>query len=192
MVYSLFTLPSSRRQANTNEIVLASTHDVQEVDVTSLVAAQPYTWIGDDFDKESRSSDDADHRSSHTNIAQASSAPFAPPQMAVSASMPWLGSGQTSMGASVVGRLSLAIYSSSFLFFYTTSLENAHYEDAFTCSHLADTLLSRAIYSKYRDIPPKASRVKCLDQGHNVIFSQPGIEPATFRLLARFPNRSAT
>lgn len=49
------------------------------------------------------SSDDIDYRSSHTNIAQASSVPFAPPQMPVSASMPWLGSGQTSMGASVVG-----------------------------------------------------------------------------------------
>ncbi|KAG8001262.1 DmX-like protein 2, partial [Nibea albiflora] len=88
-------------KANSNEIVLASTHDVQEVDVSSLVSVQPYTWIGEDFDKESRSSDDIDHRSSHTNIAQASSAPFAPPQMPVSASMPWLGSGQTSMGASV-------------------------------------------------------------------------------------------
>ena len=30
-------------------------------------------------------------------------------------------------------------------------------------------LLSRATYSKYRDIPPKASRVKYLAQGHNVI-----------------------
>lgn len=131
-------------QANSNEIVLASTHDVQEVDVSTLVAVQPYTWIGDDFDKESHrsdsgqlgdgiflcpqrstfsfkfpqtinsfsisgdyalfySSDDIDHRSSHTNIAQSSSVPFAPPQMPVSASMPWLGSGQTSMGASVVG-----------------------------------------------------------------------------------------
>ncbi|KAK9542420.1 hypothetical protein VZT92_000285 [Zoarces viviparus] len=94
-------------KSNSNEIVLASTHDVQEVDVSTLVAVQPYTWIGDEFDKESRSSDDADHRSSHTNIAQASSAPFAPPQMAVSASMPWLGSGQTSMGASVIMKRNL-------------------------------------------------------------------------------------
>nr|XP_046248415.1 dmX-like protein 2 isoform X8 [Scatophagus argus] len=94
-------------KANSNEIVLASTHDVQEVDVSSLVAVQPYTWIGEDFDKESRSSDDIDHRSSHTNIAQASSVPFAPPQMPVSASMPWLGSGQTSMGASVIMKRNL-------------------------------------------------------------------------------------
>ncbi|XP_077941687.1 dmX-like protein 2 isoform X3 [Gasterosteus aculeatus] len=94
-------------KSNSNEIVLASTHDVQEVDVSTLVAVQPFTWIGDEFDKESRSSDDMDHRSSHTNIAQASSAPFAPPQMQVSASMPWLGSGQTSMGASVIMKRNL-------------------------------------------------------------------------------------
>uniref|UniRef100_A0A3P8UW05 Dmx-like 2 n=1 Tax=Cynoglossus semilaevis TaxID=244447 RepID=A0A3P8UW05_CYNSE len=94
-------------KANSNEIVLASTHDVQEVDVSTLVSVQPYTWIGDDFDKESRSSDDIDYRSSHTNIAQASAVPFAPPQMHVSASMPWLGSGQTSMGASVIMKRNL-------------------------------------------------------------------------------------
>lgn len=50
-------LPSFPWQANSNEIVLASTHDVQEVDVSTLVAVQPYTWIGEEFDKESRRSD---------------------------------------------------------------------------------------------------------------------------------------
>ncbi|XP_023669731.2 dmX-like protein 2 isoform X1 [Paramormyrops kingsleyae] len=94
-------------KANTNEIVLASTHDVQEVDVSTLLAAQPFTWIGEEFDKESRSSDDLDYRSSHTNIAQASSAPFAPAQVPVSSSMPWLGSGQTSTGGSVIMKRNL-------------------------------------------------------------------------------------
>ncbi|XP_052007916.1 dmX-like protein 2 isoform X1 [Xyrauchen texanus] len=94
-------------KANTNEIVLASTHDVQEVDVSTLLAAQPYTWIGEDCDKESRSSDDVDYRSSHTNIAQASAGHFAPQQMAASSSMPWLGSGQTSLGASVIMKRNL-------------------------------------------------------------------------------------
>uniref|UniRef100_A0A673ZKR2 Dmx-like 2 n=1 Tax=Salmo trutta TaxID=8032 RepID=A0A673ZKR2_SALTR len=96
-------------RANANEIVLASTHDVQEVDVSTLLAAQPYTWIGEDFDKESHSSDDVDYRSSHTNVAQASSTPshFNPKDMAASASMPWLGSGQTSMGASVIMKRNL-------------------------------------------------------------------------------------
>lgn len=50
----IISLLPSFLQANSNEIVLASTHDVQEVDVSTLVAVQPYTWIGDDFDKESR------------------------------------------------------------------------------------------------------------------------------------------
>ena len=35
----------------------------------------------------------------------------------------------------------------------------------FTFSNLAD---ARVTYSKYRDMPPEASRVKCLAQGHNV------------------------
>uniref|UniRef100_A0A665V3P3 Dmx-like 2 n=1 Tax=Echeneis naucrates TaxID=173247 RepID=A0A665V3P3_ECHNA len=87
-------------KANSNEIVLASTHDVQEVDVSTLVAVQPFTWIGEDFDKESRRSDSG-------QITKASSVPFAPPQMPVSASMPWLGSGQTTMGASVIMKRNL-------------------------------------------------------------------------------------
>ncbi|XP_058851124.1 dmX-like protein 2 isoform X3 [Acipenser ruthenus] len=94
-------------KASNNEIVLASTHDVQEIDASALLAAQPYTWIGEEFDKESRSSDDLDHRSSHTNIAQASAPPFAPSQMPASASMPWLGSGQTSTGANVIMKRNL-------------------------------------------------------------------------------------
>ena len=41
-------------QANCNEIVLASTHDVQELDVTSLLASQAYIWIGEEYDRESK------------------------------------------------------------------------------------------------------------------------------------------
>uniref|UniRef100_A0A673ZK05 Dmx-like 2 n=1 Tax=Salmo trutta TaxID=8032 RepID=A0A673ZK05_SALTR len=85
-------------RANANEIVLASTHDVQEVDVSTLLAAQPYTWIGEDFDKES-------HRSVH--YASSTPSHFNPKDMAASASMPWLGSGQTSMGASVIMKRNL-------------------------------------------------------------------------------------
>uniref|UniRef100_A0A8C1VG41 Dmx-like 2 n=1 Tax=Cyprinus carpio TaxID=7962 RepID=A0A8C1VG41_CYPCA len=78
-------------KANTNEIVLASTHDVQEVDVSTLLAAQPYTWIGEDFDKESRRF--------VTCLCVFESF--------TSSSMPWLGSGQTSMGASVIMKRNL-------------------------------------------------------------------------------------
>ena len=56
-----------------------------------------------------------------------------------------------------------------------------------TFSHLAD-----ATYSNYRDNPPEVSRVKCLAQGHNVIFGSAGNRTGVFRLPARFPHRSAT
>ena len=44
------------------------------------------------------------------------------------------------------------------------------------------TLLSRATHSQYRDIPPR--------QVGWTSFARPGIEPATFWLIAWFPNRS--
>lgn len=116
-------------QANSNEIVLASTHDVQELDVSSLLAAQPYIWIGEEYDRESKrlaslfylihsfrvnkesnhctvffphSSDDLDFRGSTTAIHQSGVAPFHLGHMQSSSSMPWLGSGQTSTGAGIV------------------------------------------------------------------------------------------
>ncbi|XP_015685249.1 dmX-like protein 2, partial [Protobothrops mucrosquamatus] len=94
-------------KANINEIVLASTHDVQELDVSALLAAQPYIWIGEEFDKESKSSDDVDFRGSTTTLTQSSAASFAVAQMQhvsnlSTSSMPWLGSGQTSTGAGIL------------------------------------------------------------------------------------------
>ncbi|KAG8575679.1 hypothetical protein GDO81_009635 [Engystomops pustulosus] len=89
-------------KANNNEIVLASTHDVQELDVSSLLAAQPYIWIGEEYDRESKSSDDLDFRGSTTAIHQSGVSPFHLAQMQSSSSMPWLGSGQTSTGANIV------------------------------------------------------------------------------------------
>ncbi|XP_044135572.1 LOW QUALITY PROTEIN: dmX-like protein 2 [Bufo gargarizans] len=89
-------------KANSNEIVLASTHDVQELDVSSLLAAQPYIWIGEEYDRESKSSDDLDFRGSTTAIHQSGVAPFHLGQIQSSSSMPWLGSGQTSTGAGIL------------------------------------------------------------------------------------------
>ncbi|XP_072326719.1 dmX-like protein 2 isoform X4 [Scyliorhinus torazame] len=88
-------------KANSNEMVLASTHDVQELDVSAILAAQPYTWIGEDSDRESRSSDDLEHRST-VSSSQASTTHFGSSQLSTSSSMPWLGSGQTSTGATVL------------------------------------------------------------------------------------------
>ncbi|KAM5235802.1 dmX-like protein 2 isoform 1-T1 [Ctenodactylus gundi] len=97
----------SVNKANGNEIVLASTHDVQELDVTSLLACQPYTWIGEEFDRESKSSDDVDYRGSTTTLYQPSTAPHPTSQAHPPSSLPWLGSGQTSTGASVLMKRNL-------------------------------------------------------------------------------------
>ncbi|XP_015280973.1 PREDICTED: dmX-like protein 2 isoform X3 [Gekko japonicus] len=93
-------------KANVNEIVLASTHDVQELDVSALLAAQSYIWIGEEYDRESKSSDDVDFRGSTTTLTQSTAsfgmAQMQPPPSVSTASMPWLGSGQTSTGAGIL------------------------------------------------------------------------------------------
>ncbi|XP_010179276.1 PREDICTED: dmX-like protein 2 isoform X3 [Mesitornis unicolor] len=89
-------------KANSNEIVLASTHDVQELDISALLAAQSFIWIGEEYDRESKSSDDIDFRGSTTTLTQSTAPSFGVSQIQPSASMPWLGSGQTSTGAGVL------------------------------------------------------------------------------------------
>uniref|UniRef100_A0A8C5XDG4 Dmx like 2 n=1 Tax=Microcebus murinus TaxID=30608 RepID=A0A8C5XDG4_MICMU len=94
-------------KANYNEIVLASTHDVQELDVTSLLACQSYIWIGEEYDRESKSSDDIDYRGSTTTLYQPSATSYSASQVHPPSSLPWLGSGQTSTGASVLMKRNL-------------------------------------------------------------------------------------
>ncbi|XP_074012046.1 dmX-like protein 2 isoform X7 [Numenius arquata] len=89
-------------KANSNEIVLASTHDVQELDISALLAAQSFIWIGEEYDRESKSSDDIDFRGSTTTLTQSTAPSFGVNQIQPSPSMPWLGSGQTSTGAGVL------------------------------------------------------------------------------------------
>ncbi|OBS78650.1 hypothetical protein A6R68_18963, partial [Neotoma lepida] len=97
----------SINKANCNEIVLASTHDVQELDVTSLLACQSYIWIGEEYDRESKSSDDIDYRGSTTTLYQPGAASHATSQVHPPPSLPWLGSGQTSTGATVLMKRNL-------------------------------------------------------------------------------------
>lgn len=81
---------------------MASTHDVQELDISALLAAQSFIWIGEEYDRESKSSDDVDFRGSTTTLAPSSAPSFGVSQIQPSPSMPWLGTGQTSTGAGVV------------------------------------------------------------------------------------------
>ena len=52
-------------------------------------------------------------------------------------------------------------------------------DKALAFSHLADALVQSDLES-VQGHSPVASRVKCLVQGHNVIWHGPGIKPITF------------
>ena len=41
-------------QANRNCIAIASSHDVQELDVSGILATQIYTWVDDDVEVETK------------------------------------------------------------------------------------------------------------------------------------------
>lgn len=41
-------------QANRNCIAIASSHDIQELDVSAILATQIYTWVDDDVEVENK------------------------------------------------------------------------------------------------------------------------------------------
>lgn len=41
-------------QANRNCVAIASSHDVQELDVSGILATQIYTWVDDDIEMETK------------------------------------------------------------------------------------------------------------------------------------------
>lgn len=41
-------------QANRNCIAIASSHDIQELDVSGILATQIYTWVDDDTEVEAK------------------------------------------------------------------------------------------------------------------------------------------
>uniref|UniRef100_A0AAY4DPT2 RAVE complex protein Rav1 C-terminal domain-containing protein n=1 Tax=Denticeps clupeoides TaxID=299321 RepID=A0AAY4DPT2_9TELE len=89
-------------KANRNCLVIASTHDIQELDVSSILATQILTWIDED-DVDPKGSDEflvvqarEDFVSLHGSTPYTHSSPGTP------INMPWLGSMQTGRGAAVL------------------------------------------------------------------------------------------
>ncbi|XP_054630214.1 dmX-like protein 1 isoform X1 [Dunckerocampus dactyliophorus] len=91
-------------KANRNCLVMASTHDIQELDVSSILATQILTWIDDeDVEAKGVATDDFlvvhardDFASLHGTTPYTHSSPGTP------INMPWLGGHQTGRGASVM------------------------------------------------------------------------------------------
>uniref|UniRef100_A0A8C2SY78 Dmx like 1 n=1 Tax=Coturnix japonica TaxID=93934 RepID=A0A8C2SY78_COTJA len=112
-------------KANRNCIAIASSHDIQELDVSAILATQIYTWVDDDAEIENKgyafyvSNITACLCISHCVKAQYLVNPGTP------INMPWLGSTQTGRGASVVSER-LDVYKSIFLsaFVYLTGAQD--------------------------------------------------------------------
>ncbi|KAL7392290.1 hypothetical protein ABVT39_022451 [Epinephelus coioides] len=90
-------------KANRNCLVMASTHDIQELDVSSILATQILTWIDDD-DAEAKGVGD-DFLVVHTRddfAALHGTTPYTHSSPGTPINMPWLGGVQTGRGAAVM------------------------------------------------------------------------------------------
>ncbi|XP_063050871.1 dmX-like protein 1 isoform X2 [Engraulis encrasicolus] len=90
-------------KANRNCLVIASTHDIQELDVSSILATQILTWIDDEPEVETKGGDEFlvvhardDFATLHGTTPYTHSSPGTP------INLPWLGSMQTGRGAAVL------------------------------------------------------------------------------------------
>ncbi|KFV71155.1 DmX-like 1, partial [Dryobates pubescens] len=90
-------------KANRNCIAIASSHDIQELDVSSILATQIYTWVDDDMEMENKGADDflvIHARDDLVNVQ--GTTPYTHSNPGTPINMPWLGSTQTGRGASVM------------------------------------------------------------------------------------------
>uniref|UniRef100_A0A4W3JQR7 Dmx like 1 n=1 Tax=Callorhinchus milii TaxID=7868 RepID=A0A4W3JQR7_CALMI len=89
-------------KANRNCIAVATSHDIQELDISAILATQIYTWVEDDLDQESKLDDFLlVHTRDDLSDIQGST-PYTPSVPGTPINMPWLGSTQTGRGASVM------------------------------------------------------------------------------------------
>ncbi|OXB83639.1 UNVERIFIED_CONTAM: hypothetical protein H355_015287 [Colinus virginianus] len=89
-------------KANRNCIAIASSHDIQELDVSAILATQIYTWVDDDVEIENKGTDDflvIHARDDLVNVQ--GTTPYTHSNPGTPINMPWLGSTQTGRGASV-------------------------------------------------------------------------------------------
>uniref|UniRef100_A0A4W6C758 Dmx like 1 n=1 Tax=Lates calcarifer TaxID=8187 RepID=A0A4W6C758_LATCA len=91
-------------KANRNCLVMASTHDIQELDVSSILATQILTWIDDD-EAEAKGVGGDDFLVVHARddfAALHGTTPYTHSSPGTPINMPWLGGLQTGRGASVM------------------------------------------------------------------------------------------
>ncbi|XP_063820250.1 dmX-like protein 1 isoform X2 [Pseudophryne corroboree] len=90
-------------KANRNCVAIASSHDIQELDVSAILATQIYSWIDDESEMENKGTDDflVVHTRDDLTAVQGST-PYTHSNPGTPINMPWLGGVQTGRGASVL------------------------------------------------------------------------------------------
>ncbi|XP_060091539.1 dmX-like protein 1 isoform X1 [Heteronotia binoei] len=89
-------------KANRNCIAIASSHDIQELDVSGILATQIYTWLDDDLEAEAKGSDDFLVIHARDDLANIQgTTPYTHSNPGTPINMPWLGGTQTGRGAVV-------------------------------------------------------------------------------------------
>uniref|UniRef100_A0A8C7ZS02 Dmx like 1 n=1 Tax=Oryzias sinensis TaxID=183150 RepID=A0A8C7ZS02_9TELE len=91
-------------KANRNCLVMASTHDIQELDVSSILATQILTWI-DDEEPEAKGYEGDDFLVVHARddfAALHGTTPYTHSSPGTPINVPWLGAMQTGRGAAVM------------------------------------------------------------------------------------------
>ncbi|XP_062310924.1 dmX-like protein 1 isoform X2 [Osmerus eperlanus] len=92
-------------KANRNCLVVASTHDIQELDVSSILATQILTWVDDEAETEAKGLSNEDfliiHARDDFNTLHGTT-PYTHSSPGTPINMPWLGGLQTGRGAAVL------------------------------------------------------------------------------------------
>eukprot|EP00075_Anas_platyrhynchos_P013628 XP_027302881.1 dmX-like protein 1 [Anas platyrhynchos] len=99
----IITAFAVNKVSKSNCIAIASSHDIQELDVSAILATQIYTWIDDDVEIENKGTDDflvIHARDDLVNVQ--GTTPYTHSNPGTPINMPWLGSTQTGRGASVM------------------------------------------------------------------------------------------
>ncbi|XP_060787870.1 dmX-like protein 1 isoform X2 [Neoarius graeffei] len=89
-------------KANRNCLVIASTHDIQELDVSSILATQILTWIDDEAETEVKGDDFLVVQTRDDFTTLHGTTPYTPSSPGTPINMPWLGSHQTGRGAAML------------------------------------------------------------------------------------------
>uniref|UniRef100_A0A8D2LK16 Dmx like 1 n=1 Tax=Varanus komodoensis TaxID=61221 RepID=A0A8D2LK16_VARKO len=113
-------------KANRNCIAIASSHDIQELDVSGILATQIYTWVDEDLEVEAKGADDFLVIHAHDDLGNMQgTTPYTHSNPGTPINVPWLGGTQTGRGAAVVSEKNVDVFACLLVFVSVADLTGA-------------------------------------------------------------------